>query len=424
MNAPFDMTGTTTTGRGIVRNFVGDRQREPPEVSPGRHGARRAGARRWTAEIRACRGSAQVRRRWHAAWLGRQPAGLRRDRRGRHRQHRLPSLRDGSGNTHRHADHRRRRARSRLGARACGAGHRRRRALRQPGYRRLAQHAPLLHADASLRRCGAPDAGSSGRRTLEGSGQRSSGEEQRGRAYTDRPASRLRRARQGGGNHAAPRAGCDQAQGSLAVSLHRHGQAEASRRPGHRDRQGAVRHGHAPARHALRRGRATAGLRRQGRERRRCRGAQNPGRGADRENRSLAGSAAVQPPRRRRGNRAQHVGGDARAQRVEDRLGRRPERELRLGCVQDDARGGRAQAGSGRSQRGGLRGGGRGGREAHHGRILSARISRMRRWSLRRRALASRKANAKSGAASSHRKPHAISSPSGWACRSRMSRCT
>ena len=54
----------------------------------------------------------------------------------------------------------------------------------------------------------------------------------------------------------------------VAVSLHRHRQAEAPRRPGHRDRQGAVRHGHAPARHALRRGRATAGLRRQGRERR------------------------------------------------------------------------------------------------------------------------------------------------------------
>ena len=217
------------------------------------------------AEIRARRGPAQVRRGRHAARLGRQPAGIRRHRRGRHRQHRLPSLRDGPGRAHRHADDRRRRARSRLDARARRAGDGRRSALRQPGHRRLAQHAPFLHADAPLRRCRAPDAGSRGRRTLEGAGQRSAGEEQRGRAYADRPASRLRSARQGGGEHAASRAGCDQAQGSVAVSLHRHRQAEAPRRPGHRHRQGAVRDGHALARHALRRRGATPGVRRQGR---------------------------------------------------------------------------------------------------------------------------------------------------------------
>ena len=238
------------------------------------------------ADVRARRRPAEVRRRWHAARLGRQPAGIRRHRRGRHRQHRLRSLRDGPGHTHRHADHRCRRARSRLGARAGRAGDGRRRALRQPGHRRLAQHAPFLHADAPLRRGGAPDAGSRGRRALEGAGQRSSGEERRGRAHADRPASRLRRAREGGGEHAASRSGCDQAQGPVAVSLHRHRQAEAPRRPGHRHRQGAVRDGHAPARHALRGRGATAGVRRQGRERRRRRGAQGSRRGPRRANRS------------------------------------------------------------------------------------------------------------------------------------------
>ena len=66
----------------------------------------------------------------------------------------------------------------------------------------------------------------------------------------------------------------------VAVPLHRHGQAEARRRAGHRHRQGAIRHGHAPARHAVRRRRAPAGVRRQGRELRRRRGAQGAGRGA------------------------------------------------------------------------------------------------------------------------------------------------
>ena len=69
-----------------------------------------------------------------------------------------------------------------------------------------------------------------------------------------------------------------------------------------------------------------------------------PGRGARRADRADAGGAAVQSARRRRGDRAQHLGGDAGAQRAEDRLGRRPECELRLRCLQGDARGGRAQA--------------------------------------------------------------------------------
>ena len=88
------------------------------------------------------------------------------------------------------------------------------------------------------------------------------------------------------------------------------------------------------------------------------------------QNRRHAGSAAVQSARRRRRDRAQHLGGDAGAQRAEDRLGRRPERELRLRCLQGDARGGRAQARHGRAQRRRLRRGGGRCREAHHRGIL------------------------------------------------------
>ena len=61
-------------------------------------------------------------------------------------------LRDGPGRAHQHADDRRRRTRGRLEARARRAGAGRRSEVRQPGHRRLAQHAPLVRADAPLRR--------------------------------------------------------------------------------------------------------------------------------------------------------------------------------------------------------------------------------------------------------------------------------
>ena len=76
--------------------------------------------------------------------------------RRRHRHHRRASLRDGHRRcAHQPADDRRRRAGSRLGARARRAVARRREEVRQPGHRRLAQHAPLHPADAPVRRCGA-----------------------------------------------------------------------------------------------------------------------------------------------------------------------------------------------------------------------------------------------------------------------------
>ena len=60
--------------------------------------------------------------------------------------------------------------------------------LRQPGHRRLAQHAALLRPDAPLRRGRAHDARSGGGRPLGGARERGRGEEPRGRASPDRPA--------------------------------------------------------------------------------------------------------------------------------------------------------------------------------------------------------------------------------------------
>ena len=62
------------------------------------------------------------------------------------------------------------------------------------------------------------------------------------------------------------------------------------------------------------------------------------------------GAPAVQSARRRRGDRAQHVGGDPGSQRAQDRLGRRSERELRLRCLQGEAAGDCGQTREGRAQ--------------------------------------------------------------------------
>ena len=102
---------------------------------------------------------------------------------------------------------------------------------------------------------------------------------------------------------------------SLAVPLHRQGPAEAGRRPRHRDRQGAVRHRHAAPRHALRRHRAAAGVRGHGRELRRQRRAQGPGRRARRRDRGKRGPARVQSPGRRRRHRPRTPGPPCRAGR-------------------------------------------------------------------------------------------------------------
>ncbi len=179
----------------------------------------------------ARRRPSQVRRRRHAEWLGGQPAGVRRHRPGWHGLDRLPPLGDGAGRADRHADDRGRRARGGLEARAGRAGDRGREALRQPGHRRLAQHAALPGPDAPLRRRRADDARSGGGGALEGSRQRGRGQEPRGGASPDRPAPRVRRARQGRGESAGAGARDGAAQGSVEVPLHRQGPAEAGRWP-------------------------------------------------------------------------------------------------------------------------------------------------------------------------------------------------
>ena len=61
--------------------------------------------------------------------------------------------------------------------------------------------------------------------------------------------------------------------------------------------------------------------------------------------------ARLQPAGRHRGHREEYLGGHAGPEGAEGRLGRRPERGLRLRGVQGDARGGRAAAGAGGPQR-------------------------------------------------------------------------
>ena len=162
-------------------------------VAPPLHRHHRRRRRRLLAGARLARGrlgaegAAQVRRLRHAQRRGREPAGLRLHRRRRHRHHHLPPRRDGSGRAHRRADDPGRRAGSRLGQGARGAGAGRRGALRQPGHRRLAHHAPLLHADAPLRRRGAADARERGGRALGRAGVRGAGEEPSADPQAQRP---------------------------------------------------------------------------------------------------------------------------------------------------------------------------------------------------------------------------------------------
>ena len=123
------------------------------------------------------------------------PQHLRRHRPRRHRHRDLPSAGDGPGRAHLDRDGGRRRARGRLveGPRRAGAG--RRSALRQPGYRRLALAAPLLHADAPRRRRRARHARAGGGPAMGRAGLGSEGGGPRRRARGDEAHARLRRAR-------------------------------------------------------------------------------------------------------------------------------------------------------------------------------------------------------------------------------------
>ena len=108
------------------------------------------------------------------------PARVRLDRARRHRHHRRPPRRDGNRRADQPAADRRRGDGSRLVARPGPAGARRRGQIRQPGYRRLAQHAALSDADAPDRRLGAHDAGGRRRQALGRAGDRGEGPQSRG----------------------------------------------------------------------------------------------------------------------------------------------------------------------------------------------------------------------------------------------------
>ena len=121
----------------------------------------------------------------------------------------------------------------------------------------------------------------------------------------------------------------------------------------------------------------------------------------------------------------QHVGGDAGPQGAQDRVGRRPERAATTRSrtrttLEEAAR----KPGQGRSQRRRLRRGRGRCREAHRGRVLHAAPRARDDGAAGGDARASPTASARSGVASSRRRPRATWSPSGSACQPTTSPCT
>ena len=154
--------------------------------------------------------------------------GLRLDRARRHREHRRAPLRDGPGRAHRpaaivadelEADWKRVRVVQAPGDES---------EVRQPGHRRLAQHAALFEP---MRRCGAGgahDAGAGRGRALERAARRGA-RRRTTRSCTSRAgaSSATARSRRGG---QARRAGARdaEAEGPVAVPLHRQGRPDRS----------------------------------------------------------------------------------------------------------------------------------------------------------------------------------------------------
>ena len=199
---------------------------------------------------------------------------------GRHRHHRGGTRRDGHRRrAHHPADDRRRRARCRLGEGAHRAIAGRRGDLRQPGYRRLAQRAPLHPADAA---CAAPrhaDAGAGRRQALGRRGRR-------GRrrsihevdAHAVRAQARLWRTRGRCRGVAGARARQVQLKEPSAFRYIGKGNVTHRRPVRHHDRQRDLRPGREAPRHEVRRHCAAAGGRRQGRVVRRGRDHEGAGR--------------------------------------------------------------------------------------------------------------------------------------------------
>ena len=215
----------------------------------------------------------------------------------------------------------------------CRPGAGRRGEIRQPGHRRLAQHAPFHSADAPVRRRGAHDAGAGGGQAL---GRRSLNEVEatnpRGRAHGIGQEARLRRAR-GRCRGRCRRRRCSnlEAQGPERLPLYRQGHGHDRRSARHHDRQGDLRpRRHAPG-HEVRRRRAAAGGRRQGGFVRRDRGDEGA-RASRRSSRSRAAAAGRRSSCRSAASpwSPQHRGGDQGPRGAEDRLGRRAERDLQF----------------------------------------------------------------------------------------------
>ena len=205
------------------------------------------------------------RRRQDAARHRGRSARLRRHRVRWNRDDRSTSFRDGNGRPHQPAPDRCRGDGGRLVACEGAAGTWRRGQIRQPGYRRVAQHPALSDPDARDRRIGAGHARSRRRQALERAGVRGQGRESRGGSCRKRPPSRLRRPRRRCGQGIGAQRRRPEAEGPEGLSLSRQGRDQHCRSSRHHGRHRALRHRHPPSRHEIRRDRAAAGDRRQAR---------------------------------------------------------------------------------------------------------------------------------------------------------------
>ena len=198
---------------------------------------------------------------------------------GRHRHRDLPPLRDGAGRAHLDRHGGGRRARGRLGAGSRRAGLGRRGALRQPGHRRLAQPASLVHADAPGRRGGARPCWSR-RRPRNGACRPPRSGPPTMSSRTPRAGAALATARSAKAAAAlpVPDRGTVRLKDAVRLPLHRQGHDRPRRQPRLHHGQGRLRHRCPRRGHALRRRRPPAGLRRQGRVLRRHGGPEGAGR--------------------------------------------------------------------------------------------------------------------------------------------------
>ncbi len=273
--------GSVTHDQAHSRNRVGLGHREcqparRPEGHP-RNGRPRARGARDAVWSGAGRRRSQVGRRRHAARHGQQSSGFRLDCAGRNRHHRLPSLRDGAGHTHRHAADRRRRNGGRLGQGESRPGDRGRGQIRQPGHRRLPFDPAFLHADAPGGRRGPHDAGGGRSETLGRGRHRRGGEEPRGHSEVDRArSSAMESSPPTPARWACPRMSASKRSGAATpvslplkdpsqVPLHRQGRDQYRRRLRHHDGSRHLWSGCPLARAEIRRHCAPGGDGRQGR---------------------------------------------------------------------------------------------------------------------------------------------------------------